>query len=152
MLLRTAMHSCCAGRDGVFSARSIRDVRVWRVENPMLWRQYRNKAVELGSRHSDQRNPCARLTPPVSEQLVDIDFPACLQKSVLDDSLNEAFLWHGTPANNISSIVEGGFDERICSMQGMFGAGVYFAEDSCKAGQYAEKSIGAFASHWFLLS
>lgn len=152
VLLRTAVHSCCAGRDGVFSAGSVRQVRVWRVENPMLWRQYWNKATELTSRHSAHGTQCTPLAPPASEQLVDIDLPACLQKKSLDASLNEAFLWHGTHASNIDAIVQDGFDERVCSLEGMLGGGLYFAEDSCKSGQYAEKSIGSSRSHWFVLS
>ena len=33
-------------------------------------------------------------------------------------------------------IVHGGFDERVCALQGLFGAGVYFAMNSSKSDQY----------------
>ena len=44
-------------------------------------------------------------------------------------------LWHGTP--HVNQILKGGFDPRYCSMQGMFGGGVYFAENSTKSCRYA---------------
>jgi len=50
------------------------------------------------------------------------------------DVLNEELLWHGSPA--LHSIVKRGFDERHAFMGGMFGAGIYFAENSSKSNQY----------------
>ncbi|KAI6653202.1 glutaminase kidney isoform, mitochondrial isoform 1 precursor [Oopsacas minuta] len=47
---------------------------------------------------------------------------------------NEHMLFHGSPM--IHAIVEGGFDERHSYIGGMFGAGVYFAENSSKSNQY----------------
>ena len=47
---------------------------------------------------------------------------------------NEQMLFHGSPM--IHAIVEGGFDERHSYIGGMFGAGVYFAENSSKSNQY----------------
>ena len=47
---------------------------------------------------------------------------------------NEQMLFHGSPM--IHAIVESGFDERHSYIGGMFGAGVYFAENSSKSNQY----------------
>ena len=47
---------------------------------------------------------------------------------------NEHMLFHGSPM--LHAIVEGGFDERHSYIGGMFGAGVYFAENSSKSNQY----------------
>ena len=47
---------------------------------------------------------------------------------------NEQMLFHGSPM--LHAIVEGGFDERHSYIGGMFGAGVYFAENSSKSNQY----------------
>mmetsp|Transcript_57742 Transcript_57742/g.108663 ORF Transcript_57742/g.108663 Transcript_57742/m.108663 type:complete len:219 (-) Transcript_57742:141-797(-) len=152
LLWRTALHSCCAGRDGSFAIGSVQTVRVWRVENTMLWRQYCNKASEMTARHKSRGLSCPALQPPVSEHLVDVDLPNCLKRQSLDASLNEVYLWHGTRQLNIEHILQDGFDERVCSLTGMFGAGLYFAEDSCKSGQYAEKSISSWRSHFFFLS
>ncbi len=46
---------------------------------------------------------------------------------------NERFLFHGSPF--LHSIVTKGFDERHAYIGGMFGAGIYFAENSSKSNQ-----------------
>ncbi|GFR86628.1 poly [ADP-ribose] polymerase [Elysia marginata] len=47
---------------------------------------------------------------------------------------NERHLFHGSPF--IVAIVHKGFDERHAYIGGMFGAGIYFAENSSKSNQY----------------
>ncbi|XP_041370759.1 poly [ADP-ribose] polymerase tankyrase-1-like [Gigantopelta aegis] len=47
---------------------------------------------------------------------------------------NERLLFHGSPSLN--TIVHKGFDERHAYIGGMFGAGIYFAENSSKSNQY----------------
>ncbi|CAF3593831.1 unnamed protein product [Rotaria sp. Silwood1] len=47
---------------------------------------------------------------------------------------NERLLFHGSPF--LHSIMHKGFDERHASISGMFGAGIYFAENSSKSNQY----------------
>uniref|UniRef100_H2ZNF9 Poly [ADP-ribose] polymerase n=1 Tax=Ciona savignyi TaxID=51511 RepID=H2ZNF9_CIOSA len=47
---------------------------------------------------------------------------------------NDRMLFHGSPF--ISAIVQKGFDERHAYIGGMFGAGIYFAENSSKSNQY----------------
>ncbi|XP_041368600.1 poly [ADP-ribose] polymerase tankyrase-1-like [Gigantopelta aegis] len=47
---------------------------------------------------------------------------------------NERLLFHGSPFLN--AIVHKGFDERHAYIGGMFGAGIYFAENSSKSNQY----------------
>ncbi|CAL4070999.1 unnamed protein product, partial [Meganyctiphanes norvegica] len=47
---------------------------------------------------------------------------------------SERMLFHGSPF--ISAIVQKGFDERHAYIGGMFGAGIYFAENSSKSNQY----------------
>jgi len=47
---------------------------------------------------------------------------------------NDRMLFHGSPF--ISAIVQKGFDERHACIGGMFGAGIYFAENSSKSNQY----------------
>lgn len=46
----------------------------------------------------------------------------------------ERMLFHGSPM--IQAIIQNGFDERHSYIGGMFGAGLYFAEDSSKSNQY----------------
>jgi len=152
MLHRTAIHSCCAGRDGTFEIGSVRSVHVWWVENPILWAQYCNKATEMAARSATQKSKCTPLDPPVAGQLAEADLPARLQHQALNKSLNEAFLWHGSSKERVDMIAEAGFDERVSNLGGMLGGGLYFAEDSCKSGQYSQKSIASSRSHWFILS
>lgn len=47
---------------------------------------------------------------------------------------NERILFHGS--SFINAIVQKGFDERHAYIGGMFGAGIYFAENSSKSNQY----------------
>uniref|UniRef100_A0A6Q2YPA2 Poly [ADP-ribose] polymerase n=1 Tax=Esox lucius TaxID=8010 RepID=A0A6Q2YPA2_ESOLU len=47
---------------------------------------------------------------------------------------NERMLFHGSPF--VSAIIHKGFDERHAYIGGMFGAGIYFAENSSKSNQY----------------
>lgn len=53
----------------------------------------------------------------------------------LEASANEALLFHGTTEDKLQLITEQGFDERLCT-GGLYGRGVYFTTDFCKAAQY----------------
>ena len=61
---------------------------------------------------------------------------------LLEPELNEVFLFHGTDEAVANVIVQHGFDERVANLQGLYGAGSYFANQSCKAAQYAKKDGG----------
>ncbi|KAF0287606.1 Tankyrase-1 [Amphibalanus amphitrite] len=59
------------------------------------------------------------------------------RKEVAEENGNQAcerILFHGSPF--INAIVHKGFDERHAYIGGMFGAGIYFAENSSKSNQY----------------
>jgi len=58
-----------------------------------------------------------------------------LNKSLIGE-INEYFLFHGTKPSGLKSIQDNGLDSRLSS-NAMFGGGVYFAESSTKADQYA---------------
>jgi len=150
MLRRMAVHSCCEGRDGAFEIDAVRSVRVLCVENPMLWTQYCNKGKEMAARIAARGSQCAPVAPPVGERLVEIDLPARLRSRSLNKSLNEVFLWHGSSQACVNTIAQDGFDERVSNLGEMLGGGLYFAEDSCKAGQYSQQNIRR--SHFFVLS
>jgi len=66
-----------------------------------------------------------------------------LQTPLLDKTLNEAYLFHGTSKEVNSLIINGGFEFRHVSevvtntpTKSMFGTGGYFAENSSKSNQY----------------
>jgi len=50
--------------------------------------------------------------------------------------VNEYLLFHGTDKETIDIIIDLGFDERYAEEKGMFGPGIYFAENSSKSNQY----------------
>ena len=50
------------------------------------------------------------------------------------NNANERMLFHGSPF--VPYIIQNGFDERHAYIGGMFGAGIYFAENSSKSNQY----------------
>ncbi|XP_072479128.1 uncharacterized protein [Notamacropus eugenii] len=51
---------------------------------------------------------------------------------------NEQFLFHGTPAQNCSSIIENGL-KSTCRKNGLYGQGIYFAVDAHMSSQYCGK-------------
>jgi hypothetical protein len=57
--------------------------------------------------------------------------------------------WHGTDLETAKTIAEHGFDERQAHMYGYYGAGNYFAIQSCKSHQYAKAK--KVTSHFVVL-
>lgn len=55
---------------------------------------------------------------------------------LLDPAVNEYWLFHGTKAENVDILIDKGYDNRVCSVHGMFGSGFYLAENSTKSNQY----------------
>ena len=51
--------------------------------------------------------------------------------------INEFYLFHGTSSEMAEVICKHGFDERVASLNGLYGAGSYFAMNSCKSHQYS---------------
>jgi hypothetical protein len=141
-LQQSATHRHCAGRDGTFNIDDIKSVKSYRLENTITWTQYTNKVTELRARLESAGSTCSPLQPPVPRQMY-------LDGAEHDETMNEVFLWHATKHDIVDTIINEGFDERVCSLGGLFGAGVYFAEESCKSGQYAKKHEG---KHYFFFS
>ena len=50
---------------------------------------------------------------------------------------NEVYLFHGTSELSAAHILAKGFDNRLASGNGLFGAGTYFAENFSKSDEYA---------------
>lgn len=95
--------------------------RVVRIQNPMLWIRYCHKKSAMIQEYASK--------PSNSVGTV-------LTGSSTDTAANEYFLFHGLNENGIPGITRFGFDPRYCSLKGMFGAGLYFADNSSKANQY----------------
>ena len=57
----------------------------------------------------------------------------------MSTDINEFYLIHGTSSTSAQIICEHGFDERVAKLDGLYGAGSYFAINSCKSHQYSLK-------------
>jgi len=111
------------------NVKNVKQVQVWRIEIPLL----RSSYEEL---KSTMRKGCTKIDVGPHE--------------ILDPDVNEVYLWHGTKKETAEKYIRvDGFEERVCDMAGNFGAGVYFAEDCDKSGQYAPEPRGSTAHHFF---
>jgi hypothetical protein len=95
----------------------LRVTSVVRIESPGLWKRYVGQRDLMASQLRQQRVgrvSCETtfLEPPTH--------PGC------DRGLNEVFLYHGLPAEFLDTITNFGFDERVGSLCGMFGAGTSY--------------------------
>ena len=67
--------------------------------------------------------------------------------------LNEFWLWHGTKSDDqlISDIVHNGLSEKFSNLKNsLYGAGIYFADNSSKSHQYVTNPTGSGAKAMFL--
>ena len=113
---------------------ALRVTRVERVENMTLWKNYQRGRQALRERLS--QHACA------AQQLKDVPAVARLVNGerVLDAGTNEFWLWHGTKPPTADILATSGFDERVASLGGLYGAGSYFADALCKSNQYATET------------
>lgn len=141
--LRIQRHSGPCGRQGnAFSSANMNTVtvtKVDRVENSILWKDYHrrkqafqefNSSVTKGSLRGHKR---IKVQPP----------PHGKEDMVIDVDTNEFWLFHGTSYETSKIIAKTGFDERVARMQGLYGAGTYFAENPCKSNQYNGSGLTA---------
>eukprot|EP01124_Arcella_intermedia_P028280 TRINITY_DN5714_c0_g1_i3.p1 TRINITY_DN5714_c0_g1~~TRINITY_DN5714_c0_g1_i3.p1 ORF type:complete len:664 (-),score=123.60 TRINITY_DN5714_c0_g1_i3:1051-3042(-) len=114
-------------------------IKIQRIQAPTtLWCEYQNNKAEI--RKKDFSN--GELQDLLRKK------PLALGKdSLLDENANELYLFHGTKNNLICHIAEEGFTNRnvlefiqgeAYKYDGMFGSGMYFAENSSKSNQYVD--------------
>lgn len=65
-------------------------------------------------------------------------------KNLMDKDINEYLLFHGTKIETVQKIQRHGFDDRVASSTGLFGSGIYFADDPQKANKYAPSDKNGF--------
>ncbi|XP_076446273.1 uncharacterized protein LOC143283790 isoform X2 [Babylonia areolata] len=136
------------GADAVNLGHSeIQVIKVERLENPWLWKKYshsREHILDTLAHHSTRRRPVACKTletipaskgPVRTSQFIDAKGP--LNRDVYRQA-NEHYLFHGTRQEALSKIYNQGLDFRVTT-RAMLGKGVYSAESSTKADQYADK-------------
>jgi len=86
----------------------------------MLWRNYAFKRDILASQKTSVK---------VATSSWRNDLNLCKEA-------NEVLLFHGTKSNVTNFIIHQGFEPRIAKDEGLFGAGIYFAENSSKSDEY----------------
>jgi len=94
------------------------------------------KCISSGGKFS--KKTCATqsirsLTPDTNWQ------PAIPSKADLGTDINEFYLFHRTSSKSARFICEHGFDERVAALNDLYGAGSYFAVNSCKSHQYSDR-------------
>ena len=120
----------CRGRDGNgHGITSATVTRVLRIENGPLWAKYYSRK-QLMIKNAT-KSKFAHLPAKTMRQFASI-FPN-VQANL---AINEMFLFHGTREDAAFSIAKGGFDPTKASLAGLYGAGTYAADYSCKAMQY----------------
>lgn len=121
---------------------AIRITKVQRIENFDLFDKYQTSKKGFYRRLADRRRyPRLEnikttkavkgpvLTEKISRALtVDLD---------LFSYANELYFFHGTPEKYVDNIINKGLDEKHGGDNAMFGQGIYGAESSTKADQYA---------------
>ena len=63
-----------------------------------------------------------------------------LASITLDKYANEVLRFHGTDPDKGSQIVQQGFDHRLSGDRGLYGQGLYFTTDFCKAAKHCSTS------------
>ncbi|KAM3178881.1 hypothetical protein ACTXT7_001711 [Hymenolepis weldensis] len=114
---------------GVFQRFNI--LEITRIRNRRMWDRYIHRCAEIAEDLSGGSSS--------SGAMIDNSTPTISLASTNPNAggvghYNERFLFHGSPF--LHSIVTRGFDERHAYIGGMFGAGIYFAENSSKSNQY----------------
>jgi len=97
------------------------------IQSPSVWRNYIYTKQYIQKKYSNA--------------ILNLDSSKHLKKyppltPLLDKNANEYYFFHGTSKEVTSKITTGGFDERFSNDQGMFGGGIYFADNSSKSNQY----------------
>ena len=114
----------------------IQVTKVQRIENPKIYREYRtglNLACEEG-----MKADFSPITNAGEPEVLTATLKIPELESIRLPEVNEYFLFHGTKAETVEHIVLQGTDSRLGG-SGLFGQGLYLAESSTKADQYAGK-------------
>jgi hypothetical protein len=118
--------SCCP------ATKQTRVVSVERVENESLWQMYQLRRDILKKNVAAQGirslSAASRWQPAIPSKEAEMSL-----------DINEFYLFHGTSSKSAHIICKHGFDEHVADLNGLYGAGSYFAINSCKSHQYSLK-------------
>jgi len=130
-LLREAAHEGDGSRCNVMKRAVVQ--RVEHICEMTLLRNYLRSKQAMCEENRKFAVKVPSISPPVSKVISDA-FP----EITLDDDVGEQLLLHGTSA--LEHIKQQGFDERCARESGLYGWGVYFTDESCKAFQYSKNT------------
>ncbi|XP_045203469.2 uncharacterized protein LOC123556646 isoform X2 [Mercenaria mercenaria] len=117
-------------------------VNIQRIENIELYEKFtsaRQKVFFQLLKSGDERFPKVEELPDCNGQIQTSQFLNASLDKDLHTEINEVLLFHGTKDENIGTICTSGLDQRLGSRKAMFGPGIYGAECSTKADQYADE-------------
>ncbi|KAL4231007.1 Appr-1'-p processing enzyme [Mactra antiquata] len=119
----------------------IQVTKVERIENCDLFEKYALKRQELFQKATKNGAfPSLSSIPDSSGKILttaSVPEDSALNKDIYDE-INEHYMFHGTQKDVADNIVTQGLDCRLGGSAAMFGQGVYAAESSTKADQYAD--------------
>lgn len=154
------------GRDGEWAQhKRFRVYKVTRIENGEEWSKYVRMRLSIPKMQALRKEMTLEMKDRTAMALEiierhfarfhsDVDLRIFFKQLQLDSARNERMLFHGSknagaldnfdrevfPTEECSpayAIKRQGFENRLGEAQGMYGAGTYFADMSCKADQYA---------------
>ena len=126
------MHHTFCRRDVKLKANSLNVVEVERVLHNDLWENYVRTRKSIMLQLSQQSNEHFAHSTTHCTMLTDSHVPLPLSQAA-----NEHWLFHGTSAANVMSILDNGFeDDHHLTHGSAFGSGIYFTECSSKADMY----------------
>ncbi|CAJ1366304.1 unnamed protein product [Effrenium voratum] len=141
--------------DGKKIADAFEVARVTEVQNQASWENYHRRREEIVREcNPPDREPYAPLSPDqwqewsgrVMTDDIGNEIASACRLSPLDPRCNEFLFFHGVKPQVADLIAENHFDISFASKDGMFGAGLYFAEASSKSEARSER-ITQFLSH-----
>ncbi|CAE7244256.1 TNKS2 [Symbiodinium sp. CCMP2456] len=129
------------GRDAQKYGRSYQNLEVtcaWRLEYPSQWLKY---AAERNSVNMNMQQ-LRRQAIPLQTWTSKLEEASKNMPGTLHAEVGERFLLHGTNPARILDILHQSFSDKLASLNGMFGAGSYVAEDPEKIDQYTTPDPG----------
>ncbi|XP_055894780.1 uncharacterized protein LOC106066444 isoform X2 [Biomphalaria glabrata] len=114
--------------------------RVQRVENPELFDNYKIERDRLLKKMIQMGTVCQNIGQLAGSN-GDVATAPYISQKIKDElfhEINEHYLFHGAKSEFIPTLVNSGLDPRVSNDMCMFGKGIYTAEKSTKADQYAD--------------
>eukprot|EP00756_Hemistasia_phaeocysticola_P039205 Hpha_TRINITY_DN16802_c1_g3::TRINITY_DN16802_c1_g3_i1::g.151037::m.151037 len=124
LVLERLLRVCGAGDENV--------VQAWCLEDNRVWLRYAARRKDIMMQIGGRDVRPSRVAQKMQNMWDDCDLGGVHRK------VNEVFLFHGSKLEAVSGILPHGFNEKHSRDRGLFGNGVYFAEDTEKALDYTE--------------